>query len=204
MSITTKLLTKYLLESFKQDENELSEEMITDQPTIDYNLDDQIGNIWIVKKALKESGEDDLLQETDIFGLAEMINQQQISRADIHGIYQVENKARRVSRKQITERDSSHKAFIKEAQGVNGDLNKKIASIRAEVALITKKGVDDPTQRDTVSSELEPLLSQLTRLEDLQTRLEGSIEKEKPKKEVKKSTAKKDSKPKDKDKKEDE
>jgi hypothetical protein len=182
MKKTANILKKELLKKLNENSDNISEEMITDQPGIDYNLDDQIGNIWIVKKAMKESTEDDLLQETDIWGLAEMINQQQVSKADIHGIYQVENKARRMSKRQINERDSSHKQTLKEAEGYSSDLDKKISDIKMEIENITSKGMDEPGMRDSVSSDLDPLYAKLTKLEDLKDRLDSSIEAEKPKK----------------------
>lgn len=184
MTSFQKKLTKSLLESFKQDKSkQIEEEIITDQPSIDYNIEDQIGNIWIVKKAMKESTEDDLVQETDIFGLAEMINQQQISRADIHGIYQMENKARRASTKCISEKKSEHKSLIKEAESTKKEIEKKIKDIQLEIKSLTDKGMKYPGSRDSVSADLDPLYQELTKLEKLKEKLETSIEKEKPKKE---------------------
>ena len=51
-----------------------NKEILDSQPETEYNIEDTIGSFWIVKKAVKESTEDDMIQETDIFGLAEMIS----------------------------------------------------------------------------------------------------------------------------------
>lgn len=154
------------------------DEIITDQPEVTYDLDDQIGNFWIVKRAMKESLEEDLLQETDVFGLAEMIAQHQVSRADIHGIYKMENKARRASLNCISTRDKTQKDTIKEGNSTLAALEKSIEDLKMDIEACTQRGVDEPSIRDSVSADLEVLYSKLGKKEELLTRLQSSLEKE--------------------------
>jgi len=153
-------------------------EMLDSQPETEYNLEDQIGNFWIVKKAIKESSEDSIIQETDVFGLAEMISQG-LTKENITGLYKSEGKARSASRKLIKQRDGELKEDIKTGTQQLKDLDAKMADIKADIQAKTQQGMDNPGNRDSVASDINPLYSKLSKLEDLKTRLEASLAKEK-------------------------
>lgn len=158
-------------------------EILDSQPESEYNLEDQIGNFWIVKKAIKESTEDDMIQEVDVFGLAEMISQGLV-KEDIVGLYKAEGKARSTSRKMLRTRDGELKEDIKTGSQQLKDIDSKIADIKADIQAKTQEGIDNPGQRSSVSSSLEPLYSKLDKLEDLKKRLDASLSSSKPSKEA--------------------
>lgn len=158
-------------------------EILDSQPESEYTLDDQIGNFWIVKKAIKESTEEDMIQEVDVFGLAEMISQGLV-KEDIVGLYKVEGKARSTSRKMLRTRDGELKEDIKTGSQQLKDIDSKISSIKADIQAKTQQGIDNPGQRSSVSSDLNSLYSKLDKLEDLKKRLDASLSKEKPSKEA--------------------
>ncbi len=162
-------------------------EILDSQPESEYNLDDQIGNFWIVKKAIKESTEDDIIQEVDVFSLAEMISQGLV-KEDIVGLYKAEGKARSTSRKMLRTRDGELKEDIKTGYQQLKDIDSKLAEIKSEIQAKTQEGIDNPGRRSSVSSDLQPLYAKLDKLEDLKTRLDASLAKEKPSKESKESS----------------
>lgn len=176
------LIKEELKRKLKEDYNPFpklnEEEILTDQPEVTYDIDDQIGNFWIVKKAMKESTDGDLVMETDLFGLAEMINQQQVSRADIHGIYKMENKARRVSSTCIGTRDRDISDTIKEGNSTMNALEKAIEDIKMDIEAVTQRGVTEPSLRDSVAADLDVLYAKLGKKEELQARLQSSLDKE--------------------------
>jgi hypothetical protein len=157
-------------------------EILDSQPESDYDLEDQIGNFWIVKKAIKESTEEDMICETDVFGLAEMISKG-LTKESIVGLYKAEGKARTTSRKMLKARDGELKEDIKTGTQQLKDLDLKMASIKADIQAKTQQGMDNPGQRDSITSDLQPLYQKLSKLEDLKTRLGASLSKEKPTKE---------------------
>ena len=167
-----------LKETFKT-HTEIKEGEIIDQPEIEYNLEDQIGNFWLVKNAIKESTEEDLVQEVDIFTLAEMLANQEITKADITGMYKMENKARRAASSCIKERDKDLKETIKTGDNTRKDLVQAIEDCKMEIKAKTEQGISEPGQRDSVASDLDRLYSNLDRKETLLQRLDKSLEAEK-------------------------
>ena len=170
-----------LKEAIKQElKRKLQEggELLDSQPETQFDMEDQIGNFWIVKKTMKESTEDDIVCETDIFGLAEMINNGELNREDISGIYQMENKARRAALRGVRERDKGIKEEIKEGSNVKKQLEDSIKNIKLDIQARTQEGIDNPGSRDSVSSDISNLYSKLDKQKELLTRLENSLDKE--------------------------
>jgi len=158
-------------------------EILDSQPDSEYKLEDKIGSFWIVKKAIKESTEDDMIQEVDVFGLAEMILQGLV-KEDIVGLYKAEGKARSTSRKMLRTRDGELKEDIKTGSQQLKDIDTKISDIKSDIQAKTQQGIDNPGQRSSVSSSLESLYAKLDKLEDLKKRLDASISSSKPSKEA--------------------
>lgn len=154
-------------------------EILDSQPESEYNCDDQVGKFFIVKKAIKESTEEDMIQEVDVFGLAEMISQGLV-KEDIVGLYKAEGKARSTSRKMLRTRDGELKEDIKTGSQQLKDIDSKIQTVKADIQAKTQEGMDNPGQRDSVSSSLQPLYAKLSKLEDLKKRLDASLAAEKP------------------------
>jgi len=157
--------------------------ILDSQPQEAYNLEDQIGNFWIVTKAIKESTEDDLIKELDVFGLAEMLSSQGLTKENIVGLYKSEGKARTTSRKLLKQRDSELKEDIKTGSSKVKELEDKIAEIKLEIQSKTTEGISDPGKRSAISSDINTLYDQLDKFEELLKRLKSSLEKEKPSKE---------------------
>lgn len=153
-------------------------DILTSQPEITYNIDDQIGNFWIVKNAMKESTEDELIQEMDIFSLAEKISNKEIYKADIAGIYSKENKARRAVSNNIRTRDKDLKETIKTGNELVNKLTNIISNIKSEIQTLTKKGHDNPMLRDACTSDIGILNDELSRKESVLDRLIKSLEAE--------------------------
>ena len=164
-----------LIEGLKEN-NELS------NPQDELLCDDQIGNFFIVKKAIKESMDDDLIQETNIFELAEMIANGSLNKDSIYGIYKMENRARRAAQQGLKGRDKNLKETIKQGSDLTKQLNQKMEEIKSEIQSLTQKGINDPMLRDSISSNLNKLYKELDKKENLLKRLQSSLIKEKPSK----------------------
>jgi len=164
----------------------LEEEELLNQPEIEYNIEDQIGNFWVVKNAIKESTEEDIVQEVDVFTLAEMLANQQITKADIAGMYKMENKARRAASSCIKERDKDLKETIKTGDNTRKDLLQAIEDCKMEIQAKTSQGISEPGQRDSVAMDLDGLYKNLDRKESLLKRLDASLESEKASKDKEK------------------
>lgn len=160
-------------------------EILDSQPETEFNCDDQLGNFWFVKKAVKESTEDDMVCETDIFGLAEMISSGQLTKEDVTGIYKTESRARNTSKKGLKQRDNELKEDIKTGSSQIKQLEQSISDIKTNIQVKTQEGIDNPGRRDSVSADIQSLYSKLDKQEKLIERLKAALgtkdKEEKPK-----------------------
>jgi len=158
-----------------------SADILDSQPESEFDYEDAVGNFWLVKRAMNESTDDELMCETDVFGLAEMISKG-LTKENIAGLYKSEGKARSSSKRALRQRKSQLKEDIKTASQKLKDLKEKITVIKADIATKTDYATNNPGSRDAISADLEKLYSKLTKLEDLQKRLDASLGAEKAKK----------------------
>lgn len=154
-------------------------ELLDSQPETTFDMEDQIGNFWIVKKAMKESTEEELIQETNIFDLAEMLSNQEITKADIAGIYMKETKARRAVSQGIRGRDRDLKETVKQGSDLLNQLKQKIEDIKTDIQARTQQGNDNPGVRDSIAADIDRLYADLNKKEMALERLQKSLEKEK-------------------------
>ncbi len=158
-----------------------SAEILDSQPEPEFDYEDNVGNFWLVKKAMRESTDDDLVCETDVFGLAEMISQG-LTKENISGLYKSENKARSSSKRVLRQRDTQLKEDIKTASQQQKGLKQKIEDLKVDIASKVEYASNNPASRDAISADLDKLYAKLTKCEELKTRLDASVGAEKNKK----------------------
>ena len=170
-NIIKESITDYLSELNTTDEEETSEEPLKEYPstaTPGMRFEDKFtkdGNIYLVKKAMNESTEKDLVEKkllTDLIG---------------EGMYEGAYLIRKV--KEVLMKENVKKGQIKV-----GGLEKQVADLKAEMA----KLIDNPEMR----GELSNYTAKLEKAEQVLEKLKAALEKSSPKKE--KKTEKKDDK----------
>lgn len=126
------------------------------------------GKIYLVKKAMNESTDSDMVEERT---LAELIGEEYC------GVYSSKEKAMAHSKKALKERDLMMKENVKKGQAKIGGLEKQVADLKVQM----QKLIDSPEMR----GELTNYTSKLEKAEQVLEKLKAAIEKSSPKKEKK-------------------
>ena len=146
------------------DETPISEEksLFEDKVTKDQN-------IYLVKKAMNESTEKDLVEKKPLMEL--------IGEGLYEGAYLNEAAAMSAAKKIVKAKDALMKENVKKGQAKVGDLETQIATLKADM----QKLIDNPDTR----SELGSYTARLEKFEALLGKLKKSLEASSPKKEKK-------------------
>jgi hypothetical protein len=126
------------------------------------------GHIYLVKEAMNESTEKDLVEKmllTDLIG------------EGYTGAYLNEAAAEKAAKGVIKERETLMKENVKKGQVKVGGLEKQVADLKAEMA----KLIDNPEMR----GELSNYTAKLEKAEQVLEKLKSALEKSAPKKEKK-------------------
>ena len=126
------------------------------------------GHIYLVKEAMNESTEKDLVEKmllTDLIG------------EGYTGAYLNEAAAEKAAKGVIKERETLMKENVKKGQVKVGGLEKQVADLKAEMA----KLIDNPEMR----GELSNYTAKLEKAEQVLEKLKAALEKSAPKKEKK-------------------
>lgn len=173
-NIIKESITDYLSELNSVNEEEITkettEESLTSTPGLMF--EDKVtkdNHIYLVKKALNESTEKDLVEKkllTDLIG-----------EGMYEGAYLDEAKAMNAAKKAIKAKDALMKENVKKGHEKVSGLEKQVADLKAEMA----KLIDNPEMR----GELSNYTSKLEKAEQVLEKLKAALKKSAPKKEKK-------------------
>jgi hypothetical protein len=172
-NIIKESITDYLSELNSSDH--LEEELIDETPTTEGKspFEDKVtkgdGYIYLVKKALNESTEKDLVEKmllTDLIG-----------EGLYEGAYLNEAQAMSAAKKVVKAKDALMKENVKKGHEKVGGLEKQVADLKTEMA----KLIDNPEMR----GELSNYTTKLEKAEQVLEKLKVALKKSAPKKEKK-------------------
>ena len=168
-NIIKESITDYLSELNTINEEETTEETYISAPaiTLENNFAKE-GKLYLVKKAMNESTEKDMVEEKS---LAELIGEGYL------GVYNSKEKAMSHGKKALKERDLLMKENVKKGHEKVGGLEKQVADLKTEMA----KLIDNPEMR----GELSNYTAKLEKAEQVLEKLKSALEKSAPKKEKK-------------------
>jgi hypothetical protein len=173
-NIIKESITDYLseLNSVNEEEKteEKTEESLTSTPGLMF--EDKVtkdNHIYLVKKAMNESTEKDLVEKKP---LMELIGEEMYE-----GAYLNEAQAMGAAKKAIKAKEVLMKENVKKGQVKVGGLEKQVADLKAEMA----KLIDNPEMR----GELSNYTAKLEKAEQVLEKLKAALEKSSPKKEKK-------------------
>jgi hypothetical protein len=126
-------------------------------------------NIYLVKKAMNESTEKDLVEKKLLLDL--------IGEGLYEGAYLNEAQAMNAAKKSLKGRDTQIKENVKKGQSKIGGLEKQVADLKSQM----QKLIDNPEMR----GELSSYTAKLEKTEQVLIKLKSALEKSAPKKEKK-------------------
>lgn len=126
-------------------------------------------HIYLVKKAMNESTEKDLIEKKLLLDL--------IGEGLYEGAYLNEAAAMNSAKKTLKGRDALMKENVKKGQSKIGDLEKQVVDLKSQM----QKLIDNPEMR----GELSSYTAKLEKTEQMLTKLKSALEKSAPKKEKK-------------------
>jgi hypothetical protein len=127
------------------------------------------GYIYLVKKAMNESTEKDLVEKKLLLDL--------IGEGLYEGAYLNEAQAMNAAKKSLKGRDTQIKENVKKGQSKIGGLEKQVADLKSQM----QKLIDNPEMR----GELSSYTAKLEKTEQVLIKLKSALEKSAPKKEKK-------------------
>jgi hypothetical protein len=170
-NIIKESITDYLSELNTVNEDEITKETLgTSAPgTMFEDKVTKDSHIYLVKKAMNESTEKDLVEKKPLMEL--------IGEGLYEGAYLNEAAAMSAAKKIVKVKDALMKENVKKGQAKVGDLETQIATLKADM----QKLIDNPDTR----SELGSYTARLEKFEALLGKLKKSLEANSPKKEKK-------------------
>jgi hypothetical protein len=180
-NIIKESITDYLSELNSVNEEETTEE-IKEEPNISapaLTLENNIskdGKIYLVKKAMNESTEKDMVEERS---LSELIGEGYI------GVYNSKEKAMTHGKKSLKERDLLMKENVKKGNSKLSELMSQIEDLKADIKAKQSKAIDEPGMRDSLVADVDGLMAKLNTKEAALEKLKAALEKSSPKKEKK-------------------
>jgi len=134
-------------------------------------------HIYLVKKAMNESTEKDLVEKKLLLDL--------IGEGLYEGAYLNEAAAINSAKKTLKGRDILMKENVKKGNSKITDLVKQIENLKIDIKAKQSKAIDEPGMRDSLIADVDSLMSQLDKKEAMLNKLKAALEKSAPKKEKK-------------------
>ena len=178
-NIIKESITDYLSELNSGDH--LEEELIDEtpiqekSPTLENNISKD-GKIYLVKKAMNESTEKDIVEERS---LAELIGEEYC------GVYSSKEKAMSHGKRALKGRDMQMKENVKKGNSKISELMDQIEDLKIDIKAKQSKAIDEPGMRDSLISDVDDLMAKLDKKEAVLEKLKAALEKSAPKKEKK-------------------
>jgi hypothetical protein len=178
-NIIKESITDYLSEL--NSNNSLEEELIDETPIQEKSpiLENNIskdGKVYLVKKAMNESTEKDIVEERL---LSELIGEGYI------GVYNSKEKAMSHGKKALKGRDMQIKENVKKGNSKISELEDQIENLKIDIKAKQSKAIDEPGMRDSLVADVDDLMSKLDKKEAVLEKLKAALEKSSPKKEKK-------------------
>lgn len=178
-NIIKESITDYLSELNSGDH--LEEELIDETPIkekapmLENNISKD-GKVYLVKKAMNESTEKDIVEERS---LAELIGEGYV------GVYSSKEKAMSHGKKALKGRDMQMKENVKRGNSKISELMDQIEDLKVDIKAKQSKAIDEPGMRDSLISDVDDLMAKLDKKEAVLEKLKAALEKSTPKKEKK-------------------
>jgi hypothetical protein len=134
-------------------------------------------HIYLVKKALNESTEKDLVEKKLLLDL--------IGEGLYEGAYLNEATAMSAAKKALKGRDMQIKENIKKGNSKISELEDQIENLKIDIKAKQSKAIDEPGMRDSLVADVDDLMSKLDKKEAMLNKLKSALEKSSPKKEKK-------------------
>ena len=181
-NIIKESITDYLSELNSTTEEETTEETTKESLTSTPGLmfEDKVtkdDNIYLVKKAMNESTEKDLVEKKPLMEL--------IGEGLYEGAYLNEAQAMSAAKKALKGRDMQIKENIKKGNSKISELEDQIENLKIDIKAKQSKAIDEPGMRDSLVADVDSLMSQLDKKEAMLTKLKSALEKSATKKEKK-------------------
>ena len=159
------------------DETPIQEEPHMSAPalTLENNISKD-GKIYLVKKAMNESTEKDIVEERS---LAELIGE------GYCGVYSSKEKAMAHGKKALKGRDMQIKENVKKGTSKISELENQIEDLKVDIKAKQSKAIDEPGMRDSLVADVDDLMAKLDKREAMLEKLKSALEKSAPKKEKK-------------------
>jgi len=181
-NIIKESITDYLSELNSTTEEETTEETTKESLTSTPGLmfEDKVtkdDNIYLVKKAMNESTEKDLVEKKPLMEL--------IGEGLYEGAYLNEAQAMSAAKKALKGRDMQIKENIKKGNSKISELEDQIENLKIDIKAKQSKAIDEPGMRDSLVADVDDLMSKLDKKEAMLNKLKSALEKSSPKKEKK-------------------
>jgi hypothetical protein len=180
-NIIKESITDYLSELNSVNEEETTEKIVEEPHmaapalTLENNFAKE-GKIYLVKKAMNESTDSDMVEEKS---LVELIGEGYV------GAYNSKEKAISHAKKALKDRDLVMKENVKKGNSKLSELMSQIEDLKADIKAKQSKAIDEPGMRDSLVADVDGLMTKLNTKEAALEKLKAALEKSSPKKEKK-------------------
>lgn len=180
-NIIKESITDYLSELNSINEEETTKDILEEPHmaapaiTLENNFAKE-GKLYLVKKALNESTEKDMVEERS---LVELIGEGYV------GVYNSKEKAMALGKKALKDRDLLMKENIKKGNSKLSELISQIEDLKVDIKAKQNKAIDEPGMRDSLVADVDSLIAKLDKKEEALEKLKAALEKSSPKKEKK-------------------
>ncbi len=134
------------------------------------------GNIYLVRKPNKDTGEAGIVQEVSLKELLSSLSDEFI------GAYTVNTQALTAGKKALKARDAKLKENIQMGKSKVAELETKIEELKLKIEDNSTRAIHDPQRRDELTETNNTLFTQLEKIENAIEKLKAALDKESPKK----------------------
>jgi len=178
-------ISEYLAELNTEKENQeeassgymgYTEKVITEE---NISFEDKVtkdGNIYLVRKPNKDTGEAGIVQEVSLKELLSSLSDEYI------GAFTAGTQALAAGKKALKARDAKLKENIQMGKSKVAELETKIEELKLKIEDNSTRAIHDPKRRDELTETNNTLFTQLEKIENAIEKLKDALEKESPKK----------------------
>jgi transcription initiation factor TFIID subunit TAF12 len=134
------------------------------------------GNIYLVRKPNKDTGEAGIVQEVSLKELLSSLSDEFI------GAYTVNTQALTAGKKALKARDAKLKENIQMGKSKVAELETKIEELKLKIEDNSTRAIHDSKRRDELTETNNTLFTQLEKIENAIEKLKAVLDKESPKK----------------------
>jgi hypothetical protein len=182
-----KNIIKESINDYLSELNNVNEEETTEEPkkeslssTPGLMFEDKVtkdSHIYLVKKAMNESTEKDLVEKKLLMEL--------IGEGVYEGAYLNEAQAMGAAKKALKAKEVLMKENVKKGNSKTSELISQIEDLKVDIKAKQSKAIDEPGMRDSLIADVDKLMTKLDQKEATLEKLKAALEKSAPKKEKK-------------------